>query len=266
MLVGMSGATRDYRVQPVPYIRRVQIWNYRSIARCDVTLGPLTVLLGFNAAGKSNFLDAIRFAVDTLAWGPARAVTNRGSLETLLHRKVDRVAESFEIRLEFNVHAPDSATSHVVEYGFTVAPDPTDEVAALVLNETGVELMPDGSRIPFESPPASRPGPEAIAKATLQRSRFYELDSTALRALDESPSRQPALGPAGEHLGPTLGALARVDPNGKERLDGYLAALVPGALGVDERREGRYSTVQARFATADGPEVFLRESLSEGTL
>ncbi len=55
---------------------------------------------------------------------------------------------------------------------------------------------------------------------------------------------------------------------GKERLDAYLSALVPNALGVDERREGRYSTVQARFRAGDrdGAEVFLRETLSEGTL
>ena len=263
MLVGMSGAARDSGAQPVPFIRRVRVRNFRSIAECDVTLGPLTVLLGFNASGKSNFLDAIHFAADALAWGSGRAVANRGSLETLFHRSVDRTAESFEIRLDFNVHLPDAATSYVVEYGFTIGPDPTGEAPALMLNETGEARNPDGSRFPIEFPLS---GPQATATAALQRSRFYELDSTALRALDESPSKQPALGPAGEHLGPTLGALAARDPSGKERLDGYLAALVPGALSIDERHEGRYSTVQARFAAGESDEVFLRESLSEGTL
>ena len=52
--------------QPVPFVRRVRARNYRSIADCDVTLGPLTVLLGFNAAGKSNFLDVLRFVADAL--------------------------------------------------------------------------------------------------------------------------------------------------------------------------------------------------------
>jgi AAA15 family ATPase/GTPase len=45
--------------QPIPFIRRVRIKNYKSIAVCDVSLGPLTVLLGLNAAGKSNFLTRI---------------------------------------------------------------------------------------------------------------------------------------------------------------------------------------------------------------
>ena len=42
-------------------ISRVRIENYKSIARCDVRLGPLTFLVGRNGAGKSNFLDALRF-------------------------------------------------------------------------------------------------------------------------------------------------------------------------------------------------------------
>jgi AAA15 family ATPase/GTPase len=37
---------------------RVKVKNYKSIAACDVALGPLTFLVGPNGAGKSNFLDA----------------------------------------------------------------------------------------------------------------------------------------------------------------------------------------------------------------
>jgi predicted ATPase len=40
-----------------PFLRRVRIRGYKSIAFCDVTLEPLTVLVGRNGSGKSNFLD-----------------------------------------------------------------------------------------------------------------------------------------------------------------------------------------------------------------
>ncbi|MFV2021287.1 hypothetical protein [Micromonospora sp. LOL_023] len=53
-----------------PFVRRVRVRGFRSLAGCDVTLGPLTVLLGFNASGKSNFLDvrgAITLAVSVSA-------------------------------------------------------------------------------------------------------------------------------------------------------------------------------------------------------
>lgn len=46
---------------PLPFITRPRLKNFRSIAECDVELGPLTVLAGYDAAGKSNFLDALRF-------------------------------------------------------------------------------------------------------------------------------------------------------------------------------------------------------------
>ncbi|MFD8457073.1 AAA family ATPase [Streptomyces antimycoticus] len=46
-----------------------------------MTLGRFTVLLGLNAAGKSNSLDALRFVRDALLNGPAEAVTAHGGRE-----------------------------------------------------------------------------------------------------------------------------------------------------------------------------------------
>jgi AAA15 family ATPase/GTPase len=46
------------RSTPVPMITRVRLRNYRSIAECDVQLGPLTILVGPNGSGKRNFLCA----------------------------------------------------------------------------------------------------------------------------------------------------------------------------------------------------------------
>ncbi|MEM6330650.1 MAG: AAA family ATPase, partial [Planctomycetota bacterium] len=36
-----------------PFISRVRIRNYKSIGRCDVELGGLTLLVGRNGSGKS---------------------------------------------------------------------------------------------------------------------------------------------------------------------------------------------------------------------
>ena len=52
-----SDETTDDLAKP-PFLRRVRIRGYKSIAFCDVTLEPLTILVGRNASGKSNFLDA----------------------------------------------------------------------------------------------------------------------------------------------------------------------------------------------------------------
>ncbi len=46
--------TGDELTKP-PFLRRVRIRGYKSIAFCDVALEPLTILVGRNASGKSNF-------------------------------------------------------------------------------------------------------------------------------------------------------------------------------------------------------------------
>ncbi len=48
------------------HITRVWARNFRSIADVSVELGPLTVLVGPNASGKSTVLDIIRFIKDSL--------------------------------------------------------------------------------------------------------------------------------------------------------------------------------------------------------
>ena len=49
-----------------PFVRRVILRNYKSIRKCDVSLGPLTFLVGPNGSGKSNFLEPLRFLGDLL--------------------------------------------------------------------------------------------------------------------------------------------------------------------------------------------------------
>ena len=40
-------------------IRRVRIQGYKSLQDIDIELAPLTIVIGPNAAGKSNLLDAL---------------------------------------------------------------------------------------------------------------------------------------------------------------------------------------------------------------
>ena len=41
-------------------ISRIRIQNFRSLIDVDVTLEPLTVLIGRSGTGKSNFVAAVR--------------------------------------------------------------------------------------------------------------------------------------------------------------------------------------------------------------
>jgi len=50
-------------------IDRLSVKNYRSLGDVEVDLSDLTVLLGVNGSGKSNFLDALRFVSEALKRG-----------------------------------------------------------------------------------------------------------------------------------------------------------------------------------------------------
>ncbi|WP_395143027.1 AAA family ATPase [Armatimonas sp.] len=64
-------------------ITRVRAKNFRSLADIDVTLGPLTVLVGKNGAGKSAFVDVLGFVRDALTTSFSEALGKRQGMERL---------------------------------------------------------------------------------------------------------------------------------------------------------------------------------------
>jgi predicted ATPase len=70
--------------QREPFVSRVRLTNYRSIAGCDVLLGPLTVLIGPNGSGKSSFLDALAFLARAVETSPRIAIEERGGMNAIL--------------------------------------------------------------------------------------------------------------------------------------------------------------------------------------
>jgi predicted ATPase len=67
-------------------LTRVRLRFYRSIAACDVHLGPLTMLVGRNGSGKSNFLDALRLTAQALAENLDNALRERGGVAEVRRR------------------------------------------------------------------------------------------------------------------------------------------------------------------------------------
>src|ERR1700678_1069502 len=88
----------DYTLPP--FLRRVRIRGYKSIVFCDVTLEPLTILVGRNASGKSNFLDALAFLRDMLHDGLNPALENHGGM-SLFSQELKTNRLMFEIESEF---------------------------------------------------------------------------------------------------------------------------------------------------------------------
>src|SRR5580692_6964863 len=91
--------TAEIQAKP-PFLRRVRIRGYKSIAFCDVTLEPLTILVGRNASGKSNFLDALAFLRDVIETSITEAVKRRGGWSSLVCRTAKVPGIEFEIEAE----------------------------------------------------------------------------------------------------------------------------------------------------------------------
>src|SRR5260370_34502868 len=73
-------------VRDPTFLTRVVLRNYKSIASCDVRLGPLMFLVGPNAAGKSNFLDGLHFVNDALVRSLDHAFRERGGSRRVFHQ------------------------------------------------------------------------------------------------------------------------------------------------------------------------------------
>jgi predicted ATPase len=84
-----------------PLITRVVLENYKSIAFCDVKLGPLSILIGPNGAGKSNFLDALHLLSDAMNGPLDQTLYKRGDFASVLRRG----AKHLGIRIEFSTAA-----------------------------------------------------------------------------------------------------------------------------------------------------------------
>ncbi|WP_406092650.1 AAA family ATPase [Kitasatospora purpeofusca] len=275
-----------------PFITRAQITNYKSIARCDVHLHPFTVLLGLNAAGKSNFLDALRFVRDAITRGPAEAVASRVGLDNVL-RRVPTPTVSCTITLDFRLPSPSGQnTPWHGRYGFTIARG-TGQHAPQgweIRHEVCELAARESDRPPFRfevergavNDPASgrevvlRPGslylpmlggtgPYALLYSALSDMFFYDPDLAALR--DARPATgSDGLDEDGGHLGAVLGLL---DPWAGERVSAYAGAIVPNLTEVGPSgapSAGDYVAARMTLASGSGSEQFRAESMSEGTI
>lgn len=87
-------------------ITRIEIDGFKSFVGFSINVSPFLAVLGANAAGKSNFFDAIQFLRHVTEGGLAKAVREaRGDLEDLFRRRgdgthVDRLEFAVEVLLD----------------------------------------------------------------------------------------------------------------------------------------------------------------------
>lgn len=265
------------------FLKRVKIRNYKSIAQCDIRLLPLTILVGRNGAGKSNFLDAIRFVVDGLDTSLDHAIKSRGGLEAVRRRSTGH-PHNFAIELSFEL----SENEHV-SYGFEIGSQKRGgfsvrqerlAVAAASNRTSAFYRVEDGNvaEASLENmPPASSDRLYLVNAAGLPDFRgayhalramgFYNLNPTAMKEL-QSPDAGELLHRDGSNIASVIGRLGHDEPDIMERIRSYLKSIVPGIVDVQRETLGPKETIQFRqeVVGARNPWRFYAGSMSDGTL
>ncbi len=259
------------------FINRVSLGNYRSIAQCDVELGPLTFLVGANGSGKSNFLDALRLTSDALNRSLDHALRDRGGLEEVRRRSGGHPTH-FSIRLDltigersgfyaFKVGAKRQGTwaiSHeecrlgdafysvrdgVVKRPIDQAMPPAHSDRLYLVNAAGL--------------PAFRPVYDALSQMG-----FYSAQPDRIREL-QAPDEGRVLRRDGGNMASVIAGFDQPERHAtKERILEYLKRVVPGIDDFCAKRIGHMETIEFMQAVegAERPWRFPANNMSDGTL
>ncbi len=262
----------------VPFLTRVQLRNYRSIAACDVELGPLTFLVGPNGSGKSNFLDALRLITDALRTSLDHALRDRGGVHEVRRRSSGHPTH-FGIRIEFQL--PDGEWGH---FSFEVGARSHGDYAVQreECKVRGAQYLVRKGKVVIKPAAVAPPGssdrlylvnaaglPEFLPVFdVLSNMGFYNLNPDKIRAL-QSPDKGELLARDGLNLSSVLERLEKLDEGRtKRRIEEYLSRIVPGLEGVDPKRVGHMETLEFRqhVEGSKDPWRFPAINMSDGTL
>jgi predicted ATPase len=89
-------------------IRNLTVKRYRSLADVTLAFGTVRLLIGPNAAGKSNLIDALRLLAEAVRSDMETAATRRGGLRGVVF--LGAKEQSFAVGLEYFV--PDPSAPH----------------------------------------------------------------------------------------------------------------------------------------------------------
>ena len=270
-------AVADHRL-----MTRVAVCNYKSIAACDVALAALTIAVGPNGVGKSNFLDALRFTADALRISVDHALRERGGFAEVCHRRGAQRSH-FGIRLDFRL------AEALGWYAFDIGA--RDDGGYVVRREechvrTGGEGAERFFRIEngrcvaasLTYPPLADSGSLYLVRASsvpefrpvygaLASMAFYQIEPRSLGGL-QAPAGDRGLSPDGSNAAGVLANMKSRRPDSVERLADYLTAVVPEIVSVDSHVVGNRLALQfhQRVTRAARPLKYYADSMSDGTL
>ncbi len=264
-------------------VDRIRLRHYRSIAACDVRMGPLTVVVGPNGSGKSNFVDSLRFVSQALDENLDNALRERGGSAEIRRRSTGHPTH-FGIKLDF--HTPTQSGEYAFQIAAVAGGDyrVSHESFQASTLEFGAEPatyeVRDGTVVSSSEAVLPRVSDDRLfltAVSGLEKFRpaFDGLSGMNVHSLNPDSMRLPQKPDPGEFLvrdgsnvASVLENIRRTSPEVKTRIEQYLRNIVPGVESVARKSIGAWETLEfkQRVAGSPSPWTFQASSMSDGTL
>ncbi|HEU4406545.1 MAG TPA: AAA family ATPase [Polyangiaceae bacterium] len=258
-----------------PFLKRIRLKNYRSIAACDVELGRLTFLVGPNGSGKSNFVDALRFTADSLNSTIDHALRERGGVGEVVNRRADSFSVGLDLTLRdgtpasfaFEVRARDDDAYDVSEEECRVGDAFYHVKDGELLASSVTTVMPPPMADRLYLVHASGLADFRPAFDALTSVGAYNLNPSVIRE-PQHPDRGELLSRDGRNLASVVAHLERRAGGVKRRIEEYLGLVVPGVVGFGSARLGPMDTLvfHQEVEGAREPRRLPAMSMSDGTL
>ena len=270
-------------------ITRVQVKNFRNLADVDVHLSPLTVLVGRNGAGKSTFLDALRFVRDALEKGLDIAISQSGGIESVRRKTLRGRPHDIEISLELDLELDHRKVP--TKYSFVIGTGQQEKrrvkqesvrIESDVIFETRAGKWANlSSSSIFSQERMSEViiAPDALMLPTLSNlyqatyelfddltaASYYSVFPNTLR-IPQRQSSEILLSEDGQNLGTTVQSILR-DGDFQSDLIAAMTQIVNGVQEVRVRETGGYLVTELKHKTQSEHSLwFPLAQESDGTL
>lgn len=256
--------------------RHIEITNFRSIKHASIRLAPFTVVVGPNASGKSNFVDAFVLVRD-IATDASTAVSARGGIGGLRrwtkNKPTDVTIDLRAAKTDAKLEEPIARHSFKMHSGRDGAWSFSHEVVEAFEGKARVERK--GEKVSGSAAVGGDHQPTASVMVTAKQLKAFRsvsaLHGVYCYRLNPDQMRRPnlasdktRLSESGDNIATAIKALKK-----DERIRAIvrpMSKIIPGLEDISIEQAGRFLTLKFKQAQGADSAEFNATEMSDGSL